>query len=196
MSQRDFKVISILNTSATLDVKFGTASPLHIMEYTTWYIPPTLQLVPATGRVPLWPSGKHRADVLGPLVYSKGKRTIKRKMNEKEMTTSLVLDNDEDSETKTLLPPYIPPRWEEAMKVKIPTKIQALLVAPKLLKGIKVWKKIMPNLQKLSFDNHDTNNLSTLDRNSYMDLVKETPNLPNHFVAKEWVKGLDQYSIL
>ena len=54
----------------------------------------------------------------------------------------------------------------------------------------------MPNLQALSFDENDTNKMSTLDRNNCMDLVKETPNSPNCFVAKEWVKGLEQSGLL
>ena len=49
-------------------------------------------------------------------------------------------------------------------------------------------KNIMPNLQKLSFIDHDTNKVRDLDRNKYMKLLKETLNSPKYFVPMEWEK--------
>ena len=82
----------------------------------------------------------------------------------KEMTMPPVLDVQEESKTRTLLPPYIPPRWEDTPIVKIPNKIRAPLVAPKMPQGTKVLQNIMQNLQKLSFDDYDMNKLKDLDR--------------------------------
>ena len=54
----------------------------------------------------------------------------------------------------------------------------------------------MKTFHSLSFEYHDTNKMSALDRKKYMDLVKETPNSPYCFVAKEWEKGLEQSGLL
>ena len=113
---------------------------------------------PITEQVPVplvRPSKKSSADLPGPSGNSWGKRKGNRKRKEKETTPPTlpsIHEEDEDSETRNLFPPYIPIRRVDALKVKIQTKLRAPLVEAIVPKGFKVLKNILLNLQDLSFD--------------------------------------------
>ena len=51
---------------------------------------------------------------------------------------------------------------------------------------------IIPNLRKISFDDHDMKNHRDLDCQKYMDIVQDTPEAPKRFFEKEWARGLEQ----
>ena len=69
------------------------------------------------------------------------------------------------------MPPYIPPRRNDAPRVIIPKKAGTPLIIPLLPKGMKILKGIMWNVRKLSFVDHDTKSQTYLDRQYYMDTV-------------------------
>ena len=89
------------------------------------------------------------------------------------------------------MPPYIPPRHNDALKVTNPKKAWAPLIVALVPKGMKVLKDIMSNVRKLSFVDHDTKRQIDLDLQNYMDTIQDTPKAPKRFVAKEWARGLE-----
>ena len=94
------------------------------------------------------------------------------------------------------MPHYVSSRCRDAPKFTIPKRKNTPLIAPLIPKGVKVVKDILPNVEKLSYADHDTKPQPDLDRNNYMGIVQDTPQVPQWFVAKEWAKELEQSSIL
>ena len=112
------------------------------------------------------------------------------------MTSTPSLLEDEYSDTRNLMPPYITPRRINALKFKNPKQTGVPLITPLVPKGVKVLMDSIPNLRKLCFVDHDTKKHRFMDHKKYMDTLQETPNTPNKFVAKEQAKGLEQSRIL
>ena len=77
-----------------------------------------------------------------------------------------------------MIPPYIPPKRIDSLKVKIPQQTGAPLIVPLVPKGVKVLMDIMLNLRKLYFADHDMKNHRDLELRNYMDIVQDTPEAP------------------
>ena len=112
------------------------------------------------------------------------------------MTPALTLLEEKDRETRNLMPHYIPPRRTDAPRITVLEKKAAPLIVPLVPKGVKVLKDIIPNLRKLSFDDHDMRIQTDLDHQNYIDTVYDTVKAPKRFVANEWTRGLEQCGIL
>ena len=54
----------------------------------------------------------------------------------------------------------------------------------------------IPNLQKMSFDDHDLRRFLELEMKKYMTIVYDTEDVPIHMVPMEWARGLDKYGLL
>ena len=156
------------------------------MQHDTWHRTPWTQHQPTIGQVPPRSSKKCRMHEHKLPLVPKGKQLMNKSRNEKDLATPSAHEEQEDSETRNLLLPYIPPRRTNAAPVSLPTKGHATLVAPKKPKGMKVLQDIFPPLVKLSFQDSDTNKLSALDRKNYMKLVRDTPESLNWFVPMQW----------
>ena len=126
-----------------------------------------------------------------------GKRYANRK-RKGSATVPPMPPRQEDEYLKTInfLSPYILPRRSNALKVRIPKKSGAPLIAPLVLKGVKVLKDILSNLWKLSFCDHDTKKQKYLDKKNYMVKVRDTSNELKKLVPMEWARGLEQSRIL
>ena len=121
-----------------------------------------------------------------------GKDTRNQRRKEKaSMTPMPPLLEDEYSETRNLMPPYITPRRTNDLKLKNPKQIGVPLIMPLVPKGVKLLMDSIPNLRKLSFIDHDTKKHKGMDCKKYMDTIQETLDGPNKFVAKEWARGLE-----
>ena len=56
---------------------------------------------------------------------------------------------------------------------------------------MKVLQDIMPYLEKLPFQDSDTSKISDMEMKNYMNLVRDTSELPNQFVPMQWKSKLE-----
>ena len=125
-----------------------------------------------------------------------GKRTSTRKRKGRAVTPPETTAPTEDFETRNLLPPYVPPRRKNAPEATIPKNRKIPLIVPLITEGVKVVKYIPPNVKNISYADHDTKLQLDLDHKNHMDIAKDTPEVPQRYVAKEWATQLEQSGIL
>ena len=95
---------------------------------------------------------------------------MKKSRNEKAPTTPPAQEEQDEFETRNLLPTYRSPRRTEAPPVTILATGHVTLVEPKKPKDMKVLQNIMPQQVNLSFQDSNTSGISELDRKNYMTL--------------------------
>ena len=77
-----------------------------------------------------------------------------------------------------MMPPYVSPRCKDAPKFTVPKGAKTPLITPLIPRGVKVVKDILSNVETLSYVDHDTKPRVYLDRNKYMKIVQDTPEMP------------------
>ena len=95
-----------------------------------------------------------------------------------------------------MLPYYVPPRTSNATKVRLNKNEKYQLVSPSIPKGVRVISNIIPNLQNMSFDDHDLRRFLELEMKKYMTIVYDTEDVPIHMVPMKWVRGLEKFGLL
>ena len=70
------------------------------------------------------------------------------------------------------------------------------MVSLTILKEVQVVVNIIPNLQKMSFVDHDLQRFTELEMKIYMAGVGDIEYGPLCMVAMEWERGLDKYGVL
>ena len=87
------------------------------------------------------------------------------------------LEVEKESGSMTMFPLYVPPRWFDVPRIRVLKNAQYPLVAPTVLEGVQVWQKILLNLKKLTFVDHEIRTYPYLDMNNYTVLMQDTPDI-------------------
>ena len=76
------------------------------------------------------------------------------------------------------MPPYVSPRGRDATKVIVLKSTKTPLITPLIPKGVKVVKYNLPNVEILSYVDHDTKPQTDMNRINYMEIMQDIMEAP------------------
>ena len=95
-----------------------------------------------------------------------------------------------------MLPDYFPPILGDGPKIRILKNARYQLVAPTILKGVRIPTNIIPNLKRMTFVYHNLRKFPGFAINKYMVVVRETEDGPKYLVLIKWDREIEKVGLL